>query len=641
MNNPLRVLILEDDPADAELMTLELRRGGLRFTSRCVTEREQFVAELDRTPPDVILSDHSLPSFDGFSALALAKDKSPETPFIFVTGAVSAEDAIEAFERGANDYVLKARIEVLPSTVKRELEKAEQRRMLLEHEAQLRSTVESAKQFAIFTTDLQGRITTWNAGAEHLFEYTAKEILGQDGKIIFTPEDLMQGQAEKEMQGALTEGHAEDERWHVRKSGERFWGSGQTMPFVNTKGEKSGFLKIMQDQTERRQMAESLLKSEELYRSMVDTVQDYAIYLLDAQGRVATWNKGAERIEGYHADEIIGRHFSIFFTAEDNAKGLPAQELLRARTNGKSRTEGWAVRKDGRLFRSDWTLTAISEANGTLKGFCKIAHDITERKKLENDNLQLREELEQRVLERTSELESANKELEAFSYSISHDLRAPLRHILAYVSFLKDADGDPHEMPLYLDKISMSANKMERLIEDLLTFSKMARTELRHTCVDLGAVVSDVQIDLREDINGRNVEWKIGELPTVEGDMSTLRQVFVNLMSNALKYSRDRSPAIIEIGCTRNADEVVCHVRDNGIGFDMHFSQRLFGLFQRLHSDKDYPGTGVGLAIVQRIIRRHGGKVWAEGAMGRGATFYFSIPHRKPSAQNELQGFEG
>jgi len=311
---------------------------------------------------------------------------------------------------------------------------------------------------------------------------------------------------------------------------------------------------------------------------------------------------------------------------------LPEHELERARKNGKSQTEGWAVRKDGTRLWSDWTLTPVFDAYGHLTGYCKIAHDITQRKKLENEILRLKEDLEQRVLRRTAELESTNKELDAFSYSISHDLRAPLRHILAYVEFLKETTHNPQDAALYLDKISMSATRMEHLIEDLLTFSRVARTEIRHAPVNLRSLVRSVQHELEEDIQGRQVEWKIGELPTVEADESTLRQVFVNLISNAVKYSRSRSPAIIEIGSNRGDREVVCYVRDNGIGFDMHFSQKLFGLFQRLHADKNYPGTGVGLAIVRRIIRRHGGRVWADGAVGKGATFYFTIPDQPEPA---------
>jgi PAS domain S-box-containing protein len=626
MKDSLHVLIVEDNARDAELMSRQLRKGGLKVTSRLVTAREEFLAQLAVSPPDVILSDHALPSFDGFAALQLAKENYPDTPFIFVTGSISVEQAIEAFKRGANDFVLKSQLSTLPSAVRRAVERAERRKTLHEHEAQLRSIVESARHFAIVTTDLQGRVTTWNTGAEHLFGYTADEIIGQDSRIIFTPEDLVRGQAEMERETAMKEGRAADERWHLRKNGDRFWGSGQVMPFFNARGERSGFLKIMQDQTERVRIEEALQKSEELYRSMIQNAQDYAIYLLDPAGRVATWNKGAQRIEGYQADEIIGRHFSIFFTPEDVAKDLPGDELKRARKNGKSQTEGWAVRKDGTLFRSDWTLTPIFDHDGELKAFCKIAHDVTERRRLEEENVRLREQLEQRVCRRTAELEAANKELEAFSYSISHDLRAPLRHILAYVSFLKDTEGDAHESPLYLDKISMSANRMERLIEDLLTFSRMARTELSYSRVNLATVVEGVRMDLCEDTAGRNIEWRIGKMPEVDGDESTLRQVFVNLISNALKYSRGRSPAVIEVGSYWEKDELVSYVRDNGIGFDMHFSQKLFGLFQRLHSDKNYPGTGVGLAIVQRVIRRHGGRVWAEGSVGRGAAFYFTLP---------------
>ena len=236
--------------------------------------------------------------------------------------------------------------------------------------------------------------------------------------------------------------------------------------------------------------------------------------------------------------------------------------------------------------------------------------------------------LEREVRERTVALESANHELEAFSYSVSHDLRAPLRHITGFAQILHQSVGASisEEDRHVLERILTSADRMSRLIADLLAFSRTSRAELHRGRVNLQELVESVVAEIQPETAGRNIIWKQGALPEVMADSSLLRQVVSNLLMNAVKYSRPRDPAEIEIGCLPDAKETVIFVRDNGVGFDMSFADRLFGVFQRLHSDQEFEGTGVGLANVRRIIARHGGRTWAESRPGEGATFYFSLP---------------
>ncbi|MES2569058.1 MAG: ATP-binding protein, partial [Verrucomicrobiota bacterium] len=262
------------------------------------------------------------------------------------------------------------------------------------------------------------------------------------------------------------------------------------------------------------------------------------------------------------------------------------------------------------------------------EGILILSYDITERKKVEERGRQLHVELERRVSERTTQLEAANRELEAFSYSVSHDLRAPLRAVDGFsVAVLEDYGAQlPEEGRRYLQTIRNGAQKMGRLIDDLLAFSRLSRAPLNSSTVDLDRLVRGVLEELHPEREERQIELRIGKLPTCEGAPALLKQVWINLLSNAFKYTQKREQAVVEIGCQEKPEERVYFVRDNGTGFDMRYANKLFGVFQRLHRAEDYEGTGVGLAIVQRIIHRHGGRIWAEAEVDRGATFYFTLP---------------
>ena len=280
--------------------------------------------------------------------------------------------------------------------------------------------------------------------------------------------------------------------------------------------------------------------------------------------------------------------------------------------------------------RKDYSVRAASEGDGELRRLIDTFNEMLEQIQLQDEELRAaRDGLEKRVQERTQELTALNDELEAFSYSVSHDLRAPLRHIHGFVDLLQRRAGATLDETSrrHLGTIANAAKRMGQLVDDLLAFSRMGRVELRRGRVDLQRIVQDVIRELKEQNPARQVAFQAaGGLPEVPGDAATLRVVMGNLISNALKYTRTRERAEIEIGSRNGAGEAVIYVRDNGVGFDMQYADKLFGVFQRLHRADEFEGTGIGLATVRRIVHRHGGRTWAEGQTGRGATFYFSLP---------------
>lgn len=374
-------------------------------------------------------------------------------------------------------------------------------------------------------------------------------------------------------------------------------------------------------------LSQALQQSEQRFRTIFNSVSDAILVISIQTGQIVDVNDRMLEMYQLARDEVpaitIGE-ISSGETGYDQDTALTW--IYRTVEEGTNSFEWQAKDKTGKLFWVNVT-TRIVQLNGETRLLATV-RDISEQKQARDEINQLNAELEQRVIERTSQLETANKELEAFSYSVSHDLRAPLRALNGYSSMLEEnyASQLPEEGRYFVTTIQKNAQQMGRLIDDLLSFSRLGRQPLNKQMVDPLPIIREVLETLQSEFIGRKVELTIGELGSCYGDPGLLKQVWINLLSNALKFTRKRELACIEIGHIRQNKEDVYFIRDNGVGFDMQYANKLFGVFQRLHSATEYDGTGVGLPIVQRIVARHDGRVWAEAAVDQGATFYFGLP---------------
>jgi len=504
-------------------------------------------------------------------------------------------------------------------------------------EARFRATVESAPN-AMVMIDESGRIVLVNAELERLFNYGRNELLNQKVEALI-PERFRSGHSGLRSvyfsaPEARRMGQGRD-LFGLRKDGSEFPVEIGLNPVKTDEG--SFVLAAIVDISERNRQTVALRESEERFRLLIESVRDYAIFMLDKEGRVVTWNTGAERIKGYQAAEIIGKHISCFYTEEDVRNDAPRSELAAARSEGRYEAEGLRVRKDGSRFLAQVIITALLDATGDLRGFTKVTRDITESRRAKQEILRLNADLEDRVRERTAQLEAANKELEAFSFSVSHDLRAPLRHIDGFAHMLKeDAAELDDQTRRHVDLIAESARRMGMLIDDLLEFSRLGRNSLVRVRADMNVLVESALNEACGDQRNQ-AQVTIGPLPAACVDPNLMRQVWVNLLSNAFKYSAIRgSEARVEVSAeTQGAVNRYC-IRDNGVGFDMRYAGKLFGVFQRLHSQQEFEGTGVGLAIVQRIVHRHGGRVWADSEPGKGAVFTIELPSVEVDVEKDV-----
>ncbi len=537
-----------------------------------------------------------------------------------------------------------------------------------------RLLVQSVRDYAIFALDPTGVILSWNAGAERFKGYTANEIIGKHFSIFYPRELVEEGFPEFELRTAANTGRFEDEGWRIRKDGSRFWANVVITALRNGEGKLLGYAKVTRDLTERREAEEALRESEERFRLLVEGVKDYAIFMLDPTGRVATWNEGAERIKGYRAKEIIGKHFSEFYLEEDKVARKPERELEIAKRVGKYDEEGRRVRRDGTVFWASITITAIRNKTGELIGFAKVTRDLTERRAAEQRSLEdarrlageeaarraaetrehelraLADQLRQQTQEleaRTREAEEArqhasdslaradeaNRAKSQFLAAMSHELRTPLNAIGGYTDLLTMGLSGPvtAQQQEQLARIRRSQEHLLGIINDILNFSRLEAGQLTY---NIGPVaIADVVESVAQMImpQARSKGLNLDDTACRNGavalaDRSKVEQIVLNLVSNAVKFTA--SGGKITLACEARKNLITLTVLDTGSGIPKDKLEAIFDPFvqvgRTLTSSRE--GAGLGLAISRDLARGMGGDITVDSRVGVGSEFKLTLP---------------
>ncbi len=491
-------------------------------------------------------------------------------------------------------------------------------------EEQLRKFSRVVEQSAasIVITDLNGATEYVNPKFCELTGYSREEALGANPRILssgLTPREVY-----AELWRTITAGGVwRGELANRKKSGEIFWEQVSISPVVDAAGRITHYVAVKQDISAVKQAEEALRASEVRLRTIVDNLPALIGYV-DAAERLRFVNRTYSDWYGLPEADIVGK--TVRELVGEDGYAQVRDHIRKALERGKIVRYELALRIRGESRQLLATYVPDVGPDGRTRGYYVMAEDVTEFKQAEGKIRELNETLERRVAERTAELEAANRQLESFSYSVSHDLRAPLRAIAGFSEMLvEQARGElSRDHAMLLERVARNVHKMNALIDDLLSFSRTSRAALEPTDFDLAALVREVSEGLQATYPSARIE--IRALPRVSGDRALLRQVLANLIGNALKFSSKADEPRVEVGQVRRDGGTIVYVRDNGVGFDMSYSDKLFGVFQRLHRTDEFEGTGVGLAIVQQVVHRHGGRVWAEAAPGKGATFYFTLP---------------
>jgi len=613
-----RVLVVDDNEAGRYATARTLRQAGF-----AVVEGASGSEALRLAPGvDLVVLDVNLPDINGFEVCSRLR-RAPATaglPIVHLSATyVRPDDRLSGLEAGADAYLTQpVDPRELVATVRAllRLSRAEQE---LGRQRSLVTALVRASSDAIYVKDLEGRYLLFNPTAERVTGKAADEVLGRDDSVLFPPDEAAAIVAfDREV---LAGGQPVVFEETVAVAG------GEKRTFLTTKGpllDEQGrpfaLYGMARDITERKRAEEAVRRSQEQYARFIDATDDVA-FIKGADLRYLMVNAAGAAFYGRSPEDVVGRRDEELLPPEA-AEACRQSDLLALREN---RLVVVDERVGDRVFEVRKFPLELVDGGVGVGGFIR---DVTERRQAEASARGLAAELERRVRERTRQLEFANAELEAFVYAVSHDLRAPLRALDGFSQIVIEdyADRLDEAGRQHLQRIRGAAQRMAMLLDDLLELSRMTRRELRRERVDLSALATEIVEELQSQEPGRRVACRIAPGLSAEADPHLARVVLQNLLANAWKFTAPREQAVVEVGAERRGDETAFYVRDNGVGFDMAYAHKLFMPFQRLHDPAEFPGTGVGLATVRRIVHRHGGRTWAEGRPDEGATFWFTLP---------------
>ncbi|RNI31873.1 PAS domain-containing sensor histidine kinase [Rufibacter immobilis] len=487
-----------------------------------------------------------------------------------------------------------------------------------ESEEKYRLMVEGVTDYAIFMLNPAGQVATWNEGAKRIKGYNASEIIGKHFSKFYSREAVQTGYPEYELKKAVEDGRFEDEGWRYRKDGSAFWANVIITAIFNADKELIGFSKITRDLTDKKKLEEQLFRinedlkeSEERTRLLIDSVKDYAILMLNPDGLVVSWNSGAERIKGYKAPEILGKHFSKFYSREAMENGFPQYELAQAREKGRFEDEGWRIRKDGTAFWANVVLSPIYNSEHRLLGYAKITRDLTERRRNED------------LMQKNKELLRINNDLDNFVYTASHDLKSPITNLEGLLSALQEDLGDEKEKhQQILTMMHGSVNALKKVITDLTDISKLQQESERREKVQIAELLDDIKESLSSLIDSSKAKIRLEkqDFSHLTYSRKNLRSVLYNLVSNAIKYAAPNRPPVVTIFTELTpTGEHVLTVKDNGLGIAKEQTSKIFAMYKRVHDHVE--GSGIGLYLVRKILENSGDTISVESEVGKGSEF--------------------
>jgi PAS domain S-box-containing protein len=625
----MKILILQHNPGDTDLLQNELKHALGDFTAHVVNTKEHYEDAIREFEPNIILSDYSLPSFDWKEAFHLKQKMAPEIPFILISEAIGEEAAVELIKNGLTDYALKSKPDSLIPKIVRALNEAEEsnekrleRESLQKSIINLRGIFENTDVGFLFL-NASYMVLAYNFICSHW----AANVFGVELKENVNFMDLLIPERANDFSAfglaVLNGTPITYETPYPKTDGSLMWFIVSGKPvIVNEKTQ--GICIAITDITAHKLAEEQLAFERNNLSSLINNTNDL-MWSVDKDFKLITSNKAFTEL----MEEMCGKTLtkgSDVLIPSFNAAQLNRYHAFYIRAfSGETFTE---IEYTAAPIERWSTISFYPIRSGNeIIGTACYSHDITESKKAENEIWQLNEHLEDRVLERTAELSDANKALEAFSYSVSHDLRTPVRAVISFTKIIQQEYGAKMDTELkeLFGFISDSGKRMRSIIEDLLKLARFGKEKLKFVPVNMMQLVKGVWSNINRNMP-HNAKLDLSELPIIYADMSMMEQVVINLLSNAVKYSSKSENPLVKIWCERTKENITFYFKDNGAGFDMDNYDRLFEAFQRLHDANEFEGTGVGLTLVKSIIEKHGGTIGAEGKINEGATFHFALP---------------